>query len=113
MISSTLVPLIKRGIDFIEAEVTGIDTAKREVRFRQQKISYDFLIIALGAEYSPASTPGFNRYAKNLYVESGCAEIRDLLRSLNNGTITILVCGLQTRKTVLSKVFSRDSEVFD
>jgi len=86
--------LIKRGIDFIEAEVVGIDTAKKEVRLRQQKISYDFLIIALGAEYSTASTPGFDKYAKNLYVESGCAEIRDLLRSFNNGTITILVCGL-------------------
>ncbi len=86
--------LIKRGIEFIEAEVTAIDTAKREVQLRQQKISYDFLIVALGAEYSPASTWGFNRYAKNLYVESGCAEIRDLLRSFNNGTITILVCGL-------------------
>ena len=86
--------LIKRGIDFIEAEVTGIDIAKKEVQFRQQKISYDFLIVALGAEYSPASTSGFSRYAKNLYVESGCAEIRDLLRSFNNGTITILVCGL-------------------
>ena len=86
--------LIERGIDFTEAEVTGIDTAKKQVRLRHQKISYDFLIVALGAEYSTASTWGFNKYAKNLYIESGCAEIRDLLRSFNNGTITILVCGL-------------------
>ena len=86
--------LTKRGIDFIEAEVAAIDTAQKEVLLRQQKIHYDFLIIALGAEYSTASTPGFNRYAKNLYIESGCAEIRDLLRSFNHGTITILVCGL-------------------
>lgn len=56
--------LSKRGIDFVEAEAIGIDTAKKEVRFRQQKISYDFLIIALGAEYSPASTPGFNKYRR-------------------------------------------------
>ena len=86
--------LNKRGIDFIESEVAEIDTAKKVVRLRQQKISYDFLIVALGAEYSTASTPGFDRYAKNLYIESGCSEIRDLLRSFNNGTITILICGL-------------------
>ena len=57
-------------------------------------MSYDYLIVALGAEYSLASTPGFTEYSKNLYVEIGCAEIRDLLHSFNNGTITILVCGL-------------------
>ncbi|MGA3407125.1 MAG: FAD/NAD(P)-binding oxidoreductase, partial [Candidatus Bathyarchaeia archaeon] len=73
--------LVSRGIDFLEAEVTTINTSKREVRVRQQKMSYDYLIVALGAEYSPASTRGFTEYAKNLYVESGCAEIRNLLHS--------------------------------
>ena len=86
--------LVKRGINFIEAEIVGIDTDQKKVLLRQQVLPYDFLIVALGAEYSTDSTPGFDRYAKNLYIESGCSEIRDLLRSFNSGTITILVCGL-------------------
>ena len=86
--------LNNRGIDFIETEVVGIDIGNKKVRLRSQEMTYDFLIVALGAEYSTDSTPGLNRYAKNLYVESGCSEIRDLLRSFDNGTITILVCGL-------------------
>ncbi len=86
--------LAKRGIDFIEGEVTAINAANNEVRVGKQRLNYDYLVIALGAEYSISSPNGFARHAKNLYSESGCAEIRDVLRSLNGGTVTVLVCGV-------------------
>ena len=86
--------LAKKGIDFIEGEVRSIDVGGKEVVVGKRKLSFDYLIVALGADYSPGSTPGFLKYAKNLYTESGCAEIRDQLRSVKSGTVTILVCGL-------------------
>jgi len=86
--------LVKYGMNFLEGEVSAIDIANREVRVGKQQLKYDYLIVALGADYSPTSTPGFAKYAKNLYNESGCAEIRDILNSFQSGTITILVCGL-------------------
>jgi sulfide:quinone oxidoreductase len=86
--------LAKRGIDFIEGEVRSINAVGKEVVVDKRKLRFDYLVIALGADYSPGSTPGFLKYATNLYTESGCAEIRDKLRSVTSGTITILVCGL-------------------
>ncbi|MGP8068707.1 MAG: NAD(P)/FAD-dependent oxidoreductase [Candidatus Bathyarchaeia archaeon] len=86
--------LAKKGVDFIEGEVRSIDVAGKEVIVNKRKLGFDYLVIALGADYSPASTPGFLKYATNLYTESGCAEIRDKLRSVTSGIITILVCGL-------------------
>lgn len=86
--------LANRGINFVEGEVTSINTATREVRVGTGHFNYDYLIIALGADYSLSSPKGFTRYAKNMYTESGCAEIRDVLRSLKGGTLTVLVCGL-------------------
>ena len=86
--------LAKKGIDFIEGEVRSINVGRKEAIVGKRKLTFDYLIIALGADYSPTSTPGFSQYAKNLYTESGCAEIRDQLRSVTSGTITILVCGL-------------------
>ncbi|MGD0177164.1 MAG: FAD/NAD(P)-binding oxidoreductase [Candidatus Bathyarchaeia archaeon] len=86
--------LTKRGINFVEGEVSEIDLANREVRIGTERFTYDYLIIALGADYSLGSPKGFARYAKNMYTESGCAEIRDLLPSLRGGTLTVLVCGL-------------------
>lgn len=86
--------LARRGIDFIEGEVASINVEEKLVQVAKQKFACDYLIIALGADYSTAATPGFSQHAKNLYTESGCAEIRDELRSIASGTITILVCGL-------------------
>lgn len=86
--------LAKRGIDFVEREVTAIDLANLKVRIGTERFAYDYLIIALGADYSLGSPKGLARYAKNMYTESGCAEIRDRLHSLRGGTLTVLVCGL-------------------
>lgn len=86
--------LAKKGIDFIEGEVRSIDVGAKQATVGKRKLTFDYLIIALGADYSPDSTPGFSKYATNLYTESGCAEIRDQLRSVTSGTITVLVCGL-------------------
>jgi sulfide:quinone oxidoreductase len=85
--------LTRKGIDFVEGQVASINVEGKMVQVGKQKLSFDYLIIALGADYS-AATPGFTRYAKNLYTESGCAEIRDVLRSTLSGSITVLVCGL-------------------
>ena len=82
------------SINFLEGAVTAINLGDREVRVGKQPVRFDYLIIALGADYSPAATPGFVKYSKNLYNESGCAEIRDILQSLQGGTVSILVCGL-------------------
>ena len=86
--------LARKGIDFLEGEVVSINPGGKVVQIGKQELSFDYLIIALGADYSTASTPGFSRYAKNLYTESGCAEIRDELRSIVSGSITLLVCDL-------------------
>jgi sulfide:quinone oxidoreductase len=86
--------LTKAGIDFLEGEVSAISIAEHFVRVGKQKVGFDYLIIALGADYSPESVPGFTKYAKNLYTESGCAEIRDALHSFKKGVVTILVSGL-------------------
>lgn len=86
--------LTKHGIDFIEGEVNAINVTNSLVTVGKQRLTYDYLIIALGADYSYSTPQGFTKFAKNLYTESGCAEIRDILRSTKAGIITILVCGL-------------------
>ena len=86
--------LAQKGIDFLEGEVAGISVEDKFVQVGRQKLAYDYLIIALGADYSMSAPPGLVKHAKNLYLESGCAEIRDELRSIDSGNITILVCGL-------------------
>jgi len=93
-IAGNRVDLQKRGIEFLEGEVNSINLTGREARVGKLQLRYDYLVIALGAEYSTASTPGFSQHAHNLYTESGCAEIRDQLRNIGSGTVNLMVCGL-------------------
>jgi sulfide:quinone oxidoreductase len=86
--------LTKHGIDFIEGEVNAIDVTSTQVTVGKRRLTYDYLIIALGADYLYSTPQGLTKHAKNLYAESGCAEIRDILPSTKGGTITVLVCGL-------------------
>jgi sulfide:quinone oxidoreductase len=87
------VKLNQMGIDFIEGTVESIDAGKRIARIGNRTLQADYIIVALGADYASDEPLGISRYAKNLYTESGCAEIRDALRTFNSGTITTLVCG--------------------
>ncbi len=86
--------LPKRGIDYVEGVVNSIKPQSREALVGKQRLVFDYLIIALGADYAPEATPGFQWNVRNLYTESGCAEIRDLLQKTASGTINIVVCGL-------------------
>ena len=50
--------LTRRGIHFVEAEVTGINAARGEVRTAASTFPYDILVIASGAELDYAAVPG-------------------------------------------------------
>ena len=86
--------LTKHDVEFLQGEVEAIHAKEGDVQVGDRKILFDYLIVALGADYSETAPPGFKSHAKNLYSESGCVEIRDALRSLDNGTVTILVSDL-------------------
>src|SRR3970040_1980718 len=49
-ISTSLSKLIARGVEIINEEVKHIDTTNREVQIETGEISYDYLIVSLGAE---------------------------------------------------------------
>src|SRR3990170_7985428 len=60
-ISRDLRALSKKGIEFVMAEVRGLDTANKKVRLDDREESYDYLVIALGAQYSSEEVPGLSQ----------------------------------------------------
>ncbi len=82
-----------KGIEVIEAEVTGIDPAERQVTTSTETISGDALIVALGARLDPASLPGFADTAHNLYTIDGARAAGDAVRSISAGAVAVLVAG--------------------
>ena len=83
----------KPGVRFVEDTVASIEPSTRRVTTANETIDADYLVIALGAEYDCAATPGL-AYAKDeFYSVAGAVALRESLASLRSGRVVIGVCG--------------------
>ena len=86
--------LEKKGIQYINAEVQNIDVKNKQVKTSLKNISYDFLVIALGAELAPGTVPGLSESGHNLYEVEEIPKLADSLKGFRGGTVMILVSKL-------------------
>src|SRR5258707_7511430 len=59
------------GVEFRQQTVTGIDPAARRVSTDRGSHDADFLVVALGADYDFAATPGFEEGGHEYYTLAG------------------------------------------
>jgi sulfide:quinone oxidoreductase len=90
-----LAGLNAKGIEYLNDEVTQIDTAAGIVEARNHgRIEYDYLIVALGAELVPDRIPGFVKNGHNLYDPVQVPKIRQRLLSMDGGKVAIAIMGM-------------------
>lgn len=86
--------LAKPGIEFRQERITAIDPEARHVTTDGGSYDADILVVALGAEYDVAATPGFAEGGFEYYSIAGAERMRDeAFRTLTGGTILIGVLG--------------------
>jgi sulfide:quinone oxidoreductase len=85
--------IAKPGVEFRQERVTAIDPAARQVTTDQGSYDADILVVALGAEYDIAATPGFAEGGLEYYSIPGAERMRDALPGFSGGTILIGVLG--------------------
>ena len=78
-------------VEQTEVQAIGID--KRLVETAKQRFSYDYLIVALGAELVPGAIPGLDS-AHTFYTFEGALKLRDALQDFRGGVIAIVVGAL-------------------
>ncbi len=86
----------RKGVEFVTGEVTRIDLAKRSVTAGKREISYDYLIVALGAEMAPDGVPGLAD-AHTYYDLAGAARLRDAVVAFEGGRIDLVIAGLPSK----------------
>ena len=86
--------LKRKGIEVVQAEVTRIDVAGRGVRTAAGEISYDHVVIALGAELAPQMIPGFSEGAHSVYDLKSAERFRDALAGFRGGTVAVVISSL-------------------
>ena len=86
--------LQKKEINFIKDEILTIDLQNKNVKTKSQDVSYDFLIISMGAVLAPQKIPGLMEHGFNLYDHNHLLKIRDKLEKIDSGKIAISIMGM-------------------
>lgn len=82
----------KRGVRLLRETVTAIDPVTRRVTTDAGVHEADFLVVAMGADYDIAATPGLAD-EHEFYSVPGAARLREVLPTFRRGHALVGVCG--------------------
>jgi sulfide:quinone oxidoreductase len=80
----------KRNIEILNDEVLSIDVSGKAVATRTTgELRFDYLVVALGAQYSPETIPGFAEHAHHIYDLESALKFKEAVETFSAGTIAI------------------------
>lgn len=83
----------KPGIRLVKETVTSIDASARRVTTDGGVYEADCLVIAMGADYNMAATPGLAEHGDEFYSDAGADRLRDILPGFSGGPVIVGICG--------------------
>ena len=81
------------GVEFRQERVVEIDPVARRVATDAGVHDADFLVVAMGADYAMAATPGFEAGGHEYYTMAGAERLRDALAGFDGGRVLVSVLG--------------------
>src|SRR5680860_656646 len=85
--------IAKDSVEFRQETVVGIDPVARRVATDAGTYDADFLVVAMGADYDMAATPGFEEGGYEYYTLDGAERLRDALADFDGGRVLVSVLG--------------------
>jgi sulfide:quinone oxidoreductase len=85
--------VVKPGVRFLQETVTAIDPAAKRVTTDAGVHQADFVVLALGADYNVAATPGLAEAGSEFYSVDGAERLVGSLARFSRGRVLISVCG--------------------
>ena len=85
--------ILKPGVRFRQEDIVAIDPVARRVTTDREGYDADVLVVALGADYDLAATPGLVEGGNEFYSMAGAATLREVLPRFERGHAIIGVCG--------------------
>ena len=80
-------------VRFRQESITSIDPARRRVETDLDAYEADYMVVAMGADYDVAATPGLAEAGNEFYSVTGAETLRDVLPSFRSGSAIVGVCG--------------------
>lgn len=81
--------IVKHGVTFRREKITTVDPVSRTVITSNGNYEADVLVIALGAEYDFAATPGLSEGGNEFYSLAGAERLRDVLPTFSKGRVIV------------------------
>ncbi|MDE3076025.1 MAG: NAD(P)/FAD-dependent oxidoreductase [Chloroflexota bacterium] len=83
--------LSAKGIEVIINDVQAVDVQRQRVVTGSAELPYDYLLVALGADYAPETISGFSEAAYNFYDSSEAHRLHSALAELKEGRVVVLI----------------------
>ena len=83
---------VKPGVRFLQETISSIDPVAKRVTTNRGTHEADFLVVALGADYDFAATPGMAD-ATEFYTLAGATRLGEMLQTFTKGHVLIAVGG--------------------
>lgn len=83
---------LKPGVRFLQETISSIDPVAKRVTTNRGTHEADFLVVALGADYDFAVTPGMAE-ATEFYTLAGATRLGEMLKTFTKGRVLIAVGG--------------------
>lgn len=83
---------LKPGVRFLQETIASIDPVAKRVTTDRGTHEADFLVVALGADYDFAATPGMTE-ATEFYTLAGATQLGEKLKTFTKGHVLIAVGG--------------------
>ncbi|KAA9356519.1 NAD(P)/FAD-dependent oxidoreductase [Larkinella humicola] len=85
--------LVKPGVRFRQETITAIDPVAKKVTTQNATYDADVLVVALGANYDLAATPGLAEGGNEYYSFAGAETLRNVIPQFTRGHAIVGVCG--------------------
>lgn len=85
--------LSKPGVEFRQEAITSIDPESKQVSTDASSYEADVLVVALGADYDQAATPGFVEHGLEYYSVPGAERLHGAIEGFDSGRILISILG--------------------
>ncbi len=87
--------LVDKRVNILTEEVTHVDPKTQNISFKSgNNLSYDYLVIATGAQYDYDTVPGYIESAHHFYNEEGALKLRESLEAFEGGNVVTGVADL-------------------
>jgi len=83
---------VKPGVRLLRETISSIDPIAKRVTTDRAVHEADFLVVALGADYDFAATPGMTE-ATEFYTLAGATQLGEILPTFRGGRVVVGVCG--------------------